>query len=219
MRHVRWLLIALVILALGLAACGDDDDTDEGVQNDAADVESTEEMDLTTGPDLAVGGEAGSTEESRLPGCSDPDSEECPNPVIMDLDASASAGGVSVSYPERYFDAATSDDGVLITITPSENNRFEQEAVFEIYFADSIEDALGELTDPETGEWSNDALTGTIGVVRDDAQDPPVNTTIGAFDLTDGRTVVVKLRTTGQYGWDLWSRVYTDILDSLVFTE
>lgn len=217
MRSVKWFLIVLLLLALGLAACGDDGGDNDSNGTDPT-PESTEAASpaLATGPDLAIGvGNDNGPTENSLPGCSDSDAEECPNPVVMDLDATVSSGGVSVSYPERYFNATTNEDGVLIEITPSENNKFDEEAVFEIYFADSIEDALAGLTDPDTAEWSNDTLAGTIGVTRDSTQDPPVNTTIGAFDLADGRTVVVKLQTTGQYGWDLWLRVYEDMLNML----
>ena len=56
---------------------------------------------------------------------------------------------------------------------------------------------------------------GTIGVVKDDTQDPPVNTTIGAFGTKDGRAIVLKLITTGQYGWDLYSQLYQDMLNTL----
>jgi hypothetical protein len=218
MRSLKWVVMACVILALIVAACGGEND-----KNNNDDTPATEAAapDLSTGPDLATGPDLGSggaeaTSENQMPGCSDPDSTDCPIPLEMDLDATASAGGVTVSYPDRYFDATTANDGVLITITPSENNRYDQRAEFEIYFADSVEDALAGLTDPITGDWSNDMLDGTVGVVLDDTQDPPLNTSIGAFNLADGRTIVMKATTTGQYGWDLWSQVYEDMLNTLV---
>jgi hypothetical protein len=214
MRSLKWVVMACVFLALIVAACGGEDD-----QNNTDDAPATEAVApaLSTGPDLNLGGPE-ATSENQMPGCSDPDSTDCPIPLEMDLDATVSGGGVTVSYPDRYFDAITANDGVLITITPSENNRYDQRAEFEIYFADSVEDALAGLTDPVTGDWSNDTLDGTVGVVRDDTQDPPLNTTIGAFNLADGRTIVMKATTTGQYGWDLWSQVYEDILNTLVVT-
>ena len=220
MRSLKWVVMAGVILALTVAACGgenDDNSNNDTTATETAAPNLSSGPDLATGPDLAAG-DAEATSENRLPGCSDPDSTDCPIPLDMDLDATASGGGVTVSYPDRYFDAATADDGVLITITPSENNKYDERAEFEIYFADSVEDALAGLTDPITGDWSNDALDGTIGVVLDDTQDPPLNTSIGAFNLADGRTIVMKAITTGQYGWDLWSQVYEDILNTLVVT-
>ena len=52
-------------------------------------------------------------------------------------------------------------------------------------------------------------------MVKDPTQDPPVNTTIGAFALPDGRAIVLKAITTGKYGWDLYTRLYEDMLNSL----
>ena len=136
-------------------------------------------------------------------------------PLVMDLDGEIAAGGVSVRYPERYFDAAPGEGDVLFTITPSENNKFAERAIFEAHFAESVEAALAALTEPETVEWTAGALSGTIGVARDETQDPPVATTVGAFALDDGRAVVLTLTVTGKYGWDLWSQVYTSMLDML----
>ncbi len=135
----------------------------------------------------------------------------------MDMDGEASVGGITVSYPTRYFTAATDEEGdIPIEITPSENNRFAETATFQIYYADSVEAALAELTDPETADWQTDTFDeGTIGVVKDPTQDPPVNTTIGAFALPDGRAIVLKAITTGKYGWDLYTRLYEDMLNSL----
>jgi hypothetical protein len=211
-----WLLVGLAILSLGLAACG-------GKSKDKA--SSTPEPSSTpqtggafnpgsVGPDLSVDLSGG----SGLPGCNDPNDTECPSPVVMTLDQAASAGGVTIRYPARYFDAATNSGPVgtvLIEITPSENNKYEDTATFQVYFAESIDGALAELQDPETGTWSNDTLSGTVGVVKDRTQDPPVNTTIGAFTISDGRVIVLKAVTTGQYGWNLWARVYEDMLNSL----
>ena len=126
---------------------------------------------------------------------------------------------MSVRYPERYFDAAPGEGDVLFTITPSENNKFAERAIFEAHFAESVEAALAALTEPETVEWTAGALSGTIGVARDETQDPPVATTVGAFALDDGRAVVLSLTATGKYGWDLWSQVYTSMLDMLAVTR
>jgi hypothetical protein len=104
----------------------------------------------------------------------------------------------------------------LIEIAPSENNRFPDKATFQIYYADSVDAALTELIDPESADWQTDTLTGRIGVAKDQTQDPPLNTTIGAFALPDGRAIVLKAITTGQYGWDLHMRLYEEMLNSLV---
>jgi hypothetical protein len=211
-----WLLVGLVILALALAACG-------GKSTDEA--SSTPEPSSTpktggafnpgsVGPDLSVDLSGG----SGLPGCNDPNDTECPTPVVMTLDQTVSAGGVTIRYPARYFNTTTNSGPVgtvLIEITPSENNKYEDTATFQVYFAESIDGALAELQDPETGTWSNDTLSGTVGVVKDRTQDPPVNTTIGAFTVSDGRVIVLKAVTTGKYGWNLWARVYEDMLNSL----
>lgn len=212
-----WLLVGVLILALGLAACG-------GKSKDS----STPEPSGTpptpgtfnpgnVGPTLSVNLGGG----SGLPGCNDPNDTECPSPVIMMLDQTASAGGVSLRYPSRYFKASTSSGPVgtvLIEITPSENNQYENTATFQVYFAPSIDEALAELNNPETGSWSNSTLNGTVGVVKDSTQGPQVNTTIGAFSLSDGRVIVLKAVTTGKYGWNLWARVYEDMLNSLSVT-
>ena len=99
-----------------------------------------------------------------------------------------------------------------------ENNKFEERAVFEAYFAESVEAALSGLSEPEIADWTAAGLSGKIGVSRDQTQDPPVNTTIGAFALADGRAVVLKLTSTGKYGWDLWSQVYANMLETLTVT-
>ena len=210
-----WLLVGVMILAVGLAACG-------GKSKDSS---STPEPSGTpptpgtfnpgdVGPTLSVNLGGG----SGLPGCNDPTDTECPSPVIMTLDQTATAGGVSLSYPSRYFEATTSSGAVgtvLIEITPSENNQYENKATFQVYFAPSIDEALAELKNPETGSWSNNTLNGTVGVVKDSTQNPQLNTAIGAFSLSDGRVIVLKTVTTGKYGWNLWSRVYEDMLNSL----
>jgi hypothetical protein len=210
-----FLLLIIVLLALTLAACGDDDKKDEPPA-----ATPTEAGGLgPVGPALNVnsGAEATSSTPGRLPGCSDPNSDECPAPLEMTLDGEISVGGVTVKYPARYFVAAEGGaDGPLVEISPSENNKFDEKATFSVSFADSIDAALAGLTDPETGAWSNATLNGTIGVSKNQAQDPPMNTTIGAFTTPDGRVIVVQVITTGKYGWDLWSRVYEEMLNALV---
>ncbi len=231
----KWtILVIFAALALILAACGGDDDNDsdtrptatEAATAEAAEADGAPSLDaapdLGGGPDLAGGLSGGPGDERQLPGCSDPDSDECPAPLDMPLDGEASFEGVSINYPSRYFDAAVGDEtggDALIAITPSENYRFEEQATFQVYFAESVDAALADLVDPDTAEWTAGALEGTIGVVRDAAQEPQQATTIGAFALPDGRAIVLKAETTGQYGWDLFSRVYDDMLQTLTVAE
>lgn len=211
----KWLWAMLLVIALGAAACGSDGD-----EESASTAEPTADAGSPPGGVSLDGGlglnlDTGGGSASGLPGCADPNDDECPLPLVMDLDGEIAAGGVSVRYPDRYFDAAPGEGDVLFTITPSENNRFAEHAVFEAAFAESVEAALAVLAEPETAEWTAGALSGTIGVVRDETQDPPVNTTVGAFALEDGRAVVLTLTTTGKYGWDLWSQIYASMLDTL----
>jgi hypothetical protein len=213
------LLTALFILAL--AACGGDDKDDNGGKHEPT--PTTESggtvPNLDTGPGLGIQ-TGSSTSGSSLPGCSDPNDDECPVPLALDLDGEASAGGVTIRYPTRYFTAATNQDGdILIEIAPSENNKFAEKATFQVYFAESVDAALAALIDPVIAEWKTDTLNGTIGVMKDQALDPPVNTTIGAFAPGDGRTVVFKVITTGKYGWDLYARLYEDMLNALLVSE
>ncbi len=211
-RMWRWM--ALLLIVLGAAACGNDDDKPAITPEPTAETGSSSgSMSLEGGLGLNVG--AGGGIAGGLPGCTDPDDEECPLPLVMDLDGEIAVGGVSVRYPERYFDATAGEGDILITISPSENNRFAERAVFEASLAESVEAALAALAEPETAPWTAGALSGTIGVMRDETQDPPVNTTVGAFALDDGRAVVLTLTTTGKYGWDRWSQVYTSMLDTL----
>jgi hypothetical protein len=211
-----WLLVGLAILSLGLAACGGKSkDGNSSTPEPSSTPQTSGAFDPgNVGPDLSVNLGDG----SGLPGCNDPNDTECPSPVVMTLDQTASAGGVTIRYPSRYFDVATNSGPVgtvLIEITPSGNNKYEDKATFQVYFAESVDGALAKLQDPETGTWSNDTLSGTVGVVKDRTQDPQVNTTIGAFTASDGRVIVLKVVTTGKYGWNLWARVYEDMLNSL----
>ena len=212
-RMWRW--AALLLLVLGAAACGSGDgDRPTSTPEPTAETGSSSGgVSLEGGLGLNVG--TGGEIVSGLPGCANPNDDECPMPLIMDLDGEIAAGGLSLRYPERYFDAAPGEGDVLIIVTPSENNRFAERAVFEASFAESVEAALAVLAEPETAEWTAGGLSGTIGVVRDEAQDPPLTTTVGAFALDDGRAVVLTLTTTGKYGWDLWSQVYASMLDTL----
>lgn len=209
----KWLWTLLLIVLLSAAACGNDGDKPANTPGPTAEAGSPSgSVSLGSGVGLNVG--AGGGIGSGLPGCADPNDEECPMPLVMDLDGEIAAGGVSVRYPDRYFDAAPGEGEVLFVITPAENNKYER-AVFEARFAESVEAALATLTEPETAQWTAGTLTGTIGVQRDETQDPPVITTVGAFALDDGRAVVLTLTATGKYGWDVWSQVYTSMLDTL----
>ena len=132
----KWtILVIFAALALILAACGGDDDNDsdtrptatEAATAEAAEADGAPSLDaapdLGGGPDLAGGLSGGPGDERQLPGCSDPDSDECPAPLDMPLDGEASFEGVSINYPSRYFDAAVGDEtggDALIAITPSE---------------------------------------------------------------------------------------------------
>lgn len=223
-----WLALALA-LTLALAACSSEDDnetaqpspppTDESAaETDAA----TPQLDLDLGPGLALGG--GDSEASepalagRLPGCDEGDSEDCPSPVNLPLDAQTSKDGITVSYLSRYFsiDEAPPDD-VAIRIVPGERFPFDQRAEFELYRADSVESAIAEIEATASGAWTSaQGWEGTIAVQKDDTQDPQVNTSIGAFELPDGGVIVLRAVTTGQYGWDLWSVIYESMLNSLV---
>ncbi len=231
MRKTWIILLALLLaLALGLAACGGDDDDSNGTDSatngdatngDAANDDSGAGGFNPGGADVSFGADLGA--DSDLPGCADPDDEECPAALDMPLDGEAVAEGVQISYPDRYFDALTGDDvledappGTLIQIVPSENNRYAETAVFSLYFGDSVAGAVAALAESDAADWTTETLTGTIAVHRDETLDPPVNRTIGAFEDDAGRVVVLELVTTGKYGWDLWARVYTAMLDSVV---
>ena len=216
----------VVIAALMVTACGNDSKKSTPTPSPSATPAATSGafvpgdtgLSLGTGPDAAPA-TAVSALSSGMPGCSDPNSDECPTPLTLDLDAEASAGGASVRYPSRYFDATTANTGTLITITPSERNKFEDRASFEVYFADSVDAALAVLTAPDTAPWTVGEWQGTIGVSKDTTQDPQVNTSIGAFELADGRAIVFKATTTGQYGWDLWALVYESMLNTLAVSS
>lgn len=206
-----WLFTGLLVLAL--AAC-DGDDQDQKKEAAPTSVSVGTAPALAVGPGLQAGSDTSLTGGTGLPGCSDTDSAECPVPLILDLDGEVSADGVTIRYATRYFTAVTGDP--LIEIAPSENNKFPDKATFQVYFAESVDGALATLTDPQTADWTTaNQLNGTIGVMKDPTQNPPLNTTVGAFSLDDGRVVVLKLITTGQYGWDLYSQLYEDMLNSL----
>ena len=101
-RMWRWM--ALLLIVLGAAACGNDDDKPAITPEPTAETGSSSgSMSLEGGLGLNVG--AGGGIAGGLPGCTDPDDEECPLPLVMDLDGEIAVGGVSVRYPDRYFDA------------------------------------------------------------------------------------------------------------------
>lgn len=216
MRFATGLLIVVVLLA----GCGGDDHDGHSSATPTA----SGGFNPGAGTDLNLGSPAGSpaSSDNQMPGCSDPDSDECPVPLEMELDGEASAGGVTMRYPARYFTATTHEDAApgspLIELAPSENNRFQERADFAVYFDESEAAALAELTAPETGPWTGASWSGTIGVSKDEAQTPQVNTAIGAFGLESGNVIVLKAVTTEKYGWDLWSRVYAAMLDTITVT-
>jgi hypothetical protein len=220
MRKTKWILLLTGLLILTLAACGGDNK--DGKKSEATPTSESGGTALNLGSGSGLGIQPGGSTSSgnEMPGCSDPNDTECPVPLTLDLDGEASVGGVTIHYATRYFTATTNESGdILIEIAPSENNKFTEKATFQVYFAESVDAALAVLTDPITAEWKTDSLSGTIGVMKDQTIDPPVNTTVGAFALGDGRTVVLKVITTGKYGWDLYSRLYEGMLNSLVVGE
>ena len=218
-----WGIVASV-LVLGMAGCGGDARENETTPPPPT---STEAPSTATGanpslnlsgPSLGVGVTGGATGETSLPGCSDPNDEECPAALQLPLDGEATVDGVHINYPARYFQARTDADapeGVLIRIEPSARNKYDERAVFDVYWADSIEDATAALESPESADWQTETLHGVIAVSKDTTQDPPVTTVIGAMTTPDERVLVLKLTVNGKYGWDLWSRVYEDMLNSL----
>jgi hypothetical protein len=226
MRQSKWILLVAGLLVFALAACTNSTKKDNTPTPEATPtVESAGAgLSLDTGPALNTGGDNSTPDSaaigSQMPGCSDPNMTDCPVPLALDLDGEISAGDVTIRYPTRYFDAATPASGdILIEITPSDKNKFPEKGTFQVYYADSVKAALAELTDPITADWQTQTFMGRIGVVKDDTQDPPVNTTIGAFGLKDGRAIVLKAITTGQYGWDLHSQLYEDMLNSLTVSQ
>ena len=226
MRHTKWILLLIGLLVFALAACtssSKNDSTPTPVVTPTAESAGSG-LNLDTGPALNTGGDTSTPDSTaiggQMPGCSDPSSTDCPVPLALDLDGEITAGNVTIRYPTRYFDATTPTNGdILIEITPSERNKFAEKGTFQVYYADSVKAALAELTDPITADWHTQTLMGTIGVVKDDTQDPPVNTTIGAFGLKDGQAIVLKAITTGQYGWDLHSQLYEEMLNSLTVSQ
>jgi hypothetical protein len=229
-HRIFWLSVVLAALILALAACGGDDEDREPTAAPTASApaagDATEAasgaLNLEAGPSLNLGGDdlnAATNNGTQLPGCSDPNSTDCPAPIQMQMDGSISNGGITINYPARYFNALTASEnpqGVPVQIEPNDTYAFENKAVFQVYFAESTEQATSELTDPVSAPWTAQGLgDGVIAVERNEEQDPPVSTIIGAFPVDDGRTVVLKLTVDGQYGWDLFSRVYEAMLNTL----
>ena len=220
-----WGVLLLVLALLGLVACGGEtkeSQTASSAPTPTAETSNTEASGTPSlnlsGPSLGVGVGDDAQSDTPLPGCSDPDDEECPAALQLPLDGEAIAEGVHINYPARYFDARTGADapeGTLILIEPSERNKYDERAVFEVYWADSIKEATAALESPESAEWHTETLHGVIAVSKDTAQDPPLTTVIGAMTTPDERVLVLKLTVNGKYGWDLWSRVYEDMLNSL----
>lgn len=229
----RALVLALLLtLSLLLVACGDDDkdESPTPTTESTPTVEAADPTAETTEPTPVAGlnldGGVGNLDTgsgldpvSNLPGCSDPDAEDCPVPLDVPLDGEAVAGDVTLPYVARYFDATTTPDAAegeaLIEIVPSERNKFEFKGTFTVYFAESIDAALAELVEPEITEWSTDTLTGKVGVSRDESGDEVLTTSIGAFETADGRVIVLKAVTTGKFGWDFHVILYEKMLAGL----
>ena len=222
MRRITWVgrLALLLVLALALAACSDDSSSDQQdeVPTEAmaeASAEATSESGAfnPSGPSLDI------SVPGQLPGCSDPDDDACPMPLELALDGEISQEGITLSYPPRYFEARVGDQtgsDVPIEIIPAEHYPFDEEASFSAYFATSTESAVADLAEAEHIAWSTaGGYNGTINVLRNETQDPVTITVVGAFELADGRAVVLELNATGKYGWDLYTTVYTQMLDSL----
>lgn len=216
MRKWRWFFISLLVLSAVLAACGSAKKKENTTPTPPASdgFNPSGAVGLNTGSSLTP-----TSITNTLPGCDDPSSTECPSPLTLTMDGTATQGGVTISYPSRYFTATTGSSGtpaILIEVAPSDKFKFAEKATFQVYFADSIDKALAGLSNPITGDWSNATLKGKIGVVKDETQNPPLNTIVGAFSLSDGRVIVVKLVTVGKYAWTLWSKVYEAMLNSVV---
>lgn len=220
-----WGVLLLALALLGLVSCGGKTQEEQTTSPtptptaETSDAEASGNPSLNlSGPNLGAAiGEAPQS-DTQLPGCSDPDDEECPAALRLPLDGEATAESVHINYPARYFDARTgadAPDGTLILIEPSERNKYDERAVFEVYWADSIKEATATLESPESTEWQTETLHGVISVSKDTAQDPPLTTVIGAMTTPDERVLVFKLTVNGKYGWDLWSQVYADMLNSL----
>lgn len=225
-QRARWLWLAIALaLAVALAACGNNEDGGSTPTPEPVSGAQTPQLNLNTGPGLALGGASGEGSESepgmagRLPGCSDAGAEDCPAPVSLPLDAETSADGITIGYLSRYFDvAADAPEGVAIRIVPNAKFPFaDNQATFDVYRAETVESAVAAITATDTGAWTSaQGWEGTIAVEKDEVQDPQTNTSIGAFALPDGGAIALKAVTTGRYGWDLWSVIYEQMLDSLV---
>lgn len=228
-RVLRW---GVVLLAgvLVLAACGGDDDS-AGQNEPAADPTATGSApvfntgpSLNTGPDLAVGGapDGASGDERQLPGCADPDSDECPSPLQVELDTTVTAENVTLSYYGRYWEALTGEAAgdALVRIQPTDKNKFDLKGTFEVTFAESVDAALTSLGKPEPVAWETANLGGgVVATVHDDTVEPPVATVCGVFERPDGRAIVLTMIATGKYSLDFHQDVYTAMLDSLVVND
>lgn len=226
MQRAKWLwLVIALALAVTLAACGNDEKVSPTPTPEPVSGAQTPQLNLNAGPGLALGsaGDGGGEGEpgmaGRLPGCSDGDAEDCPAPVSLPLDAETSADGIAISYLSRYFEAAAdAPEGVAIRIAPNAKFPFADNlATFDVYRAGTVESAVAAIKPSDSGAWTSaQGWEGIIAVEKDEAQDPQTNISIGAFALPDGGAIVLKAVTTGKYGWDLWSVIYEQMLNSLV---
>ncbi len=225
-----WVMVLVVVMAL--AACGDKDE-DKEKDNKKAPTATVDNGDNSTNSDNSgSSGEFNPVAPSLnvqsgqsgvlLPGCSDSDATECPQPLILPMDVSVNVDGVLVAYPEQYFVA--NGETAPVELTVAENYPFDEQATFEISFVESMDDGLAELNELEgeleSVDWNTaQGLIGKIGVVKQAELDPPVNVTVGVFLLPDGRYFKLRLETTGKYGWDLYSLIFQQMLDTLVVEE
>lgn len=225
MRRWLWWIGFGLLVPLLLAACGNADDTPAPPAptplTTAEVVAPAGGLNLDTGPDLDLN--LNTNRGTQLPGCSDPDSEDCPAPVQMQLDGTASHAGITIRYPSRYFTALAGDEnpqGIPLQFETNENFAYENEVVFQVYYEPSMEQALSSLDEPISAPWTAQQVgEGTIAVQKVETQDPPVSTVIGAFPVAEGQVVVLKLIVDGEYGWDLFSRVYEAMLNTLTVTQ
>jgi hypothetical protein len=227
-RWAVWMLAGLLILGLGLAACGDDGDNGDNGDaaanggDDATPADSVPDLGGDS-PSLDMGGGSngagdGGNGSSGVIGCDDDsDGGVCPPALYSGaIDSTVTADGVSVPYASVYFAEIDAGDN-LIALQSSENNNYEERATFTAYFAeaDSVDAVLRDLDDPSVHTWEGEQLSGKYGLVQDMDADPPLHTAVGAAPLDDGRVLVLRMEVTGKYGWDTHYEMYEAMLKGI----